>query len=275
MATTVDLGKVRPVWKGTWSGSTAYEVHDMVKVGVNSYICTVGHTSSGTFSNDSANWETLAVGAELPAQSGNAGKALVTDGTNLLWDVAAVPNGSAVYTSVGSHTFTVPSDVTQVFVSGCGGGGGSYSGGWGTGGGGAGATFRARVTGLTPGQNITVTVGGGGSSGGNGGASSFGSYVNLYGGTAGEDDANRSGSQGGNTGSLAGGVYGIIIQGGRSQHSDHSAAGTGKGGDSFFGHGDFDVDKSTAPTGYGAGARAGWGTSYRTSGKQGFILVEW
>jgi len=62
MATTVDLGKVRPVWKGTWSGSTAYEVHDMVKSGLDSYICTTGHTSSGTFSNDSANWDTLATG---------------------------------------------------------------------------------------------------------------------------------------------------------------------------------------------------------------------
>jgi len=62
MATTVDLGKVRPVWKGTWSSGTAYEVHDMVKSGLDSYICTTGHTSSGTFSNDSANWDTLATG---------------------------------------------------------------------------------------------------------------------------------------------------------------------------------------------------------------------
>jgi len=83
MATTVDLGKVRPVWKGTWSGSTAYEVHDMVKEGVNSYICTTAHTSSGTFSSDSANWDDLAQGAELPLQSGNAGKVLKTDGSSL------------------------------------------------------------------------------------------------------------------------------------------------------------------------------------------------
>jgi len=88
MATTVDLGKVRPVWKGTWSSGTAYEVHDMVKEGVNSYICTTAHTSSGTFSNDSANWDNLAVGAEIPSQTGNSGLALKTDGTNLSWGTA-------------------------------------------------------------------------------------------------------------------------------------------------------------------------------------------
>jgi len=82
---TIDLGKIKPVWKGTWAGSTAYEKNDMVVQGVNSYICTTAHTSSGTFSSDTANWDVMAYGAELPAQSGNAGKALLTDGTNLEW----------------------------------------------------------------------------------------------------------------------------------------------------------------------------------------------
>jgi len=85
---TIDLGKIKPVWKGTWTGSTAYEKNDMVLEGVNSYICTAAHTSSGTFSSDSANWDVMAYGAELPAQSGNAGLALKTDGTNLSWGTA-------------------------------------------------------------------------------------------------------------------------------------------------------------------------------------------
>lgn len=99
MATTVDLGKVRPVWKGAWSSSTAYEVHDMVKNGVHSYICTTGHTSSSTFSSDSANWDDLAQGAELPLQTGNAGKVLKTDGAGTLsWgasdDASALTQGT-------------------------------------------------------------------------------------------------------------------------------------------------------------------------------------
>ena len=82
---TIDLGKIKPIWKGDWAGSTAYEKNDMVLNGVNSYICTTAHTSSGTFSSDTANWDVMAYGAELPAQSGQAGKALETDGTNLSW----------------------------------------------------------------------------------------------------------------------------------------------------------------------------------------------
>ena len=85
---TIDLGKIKPVWKGDWAGSTAYEKNDMVLNGVNSYICKTAHTSSGTFSSDTANWDVMAYGAELPAQSGQAGNALKTDGTNLSWGAA-------------------------------------------------------------------------------------------------------------------------------------------------------------------------------------------
>jgi len=82
----IDLGKIRPVWKGSWTANTAYEQHDMVKHGVNSYICTTAHTSGSSFS--SSNWDDLAQGADIPAQAGNAGYALKTDGTNLSWGLA-------------------------------------------------------------------------------------------------------------------------------------------------------------------------------------------
>lgn len=83
---TVDLGKLKPVWKGTWAGSTSYEKDDMVQEGVNSYICTTAHTSdASTFSNDSANWDTMATGANIPTQTGNSGKVLKTDGSSLSW----------------------------------------------------------------------------------------------------------------------------------------------------------------------------------------------
>jgi len=79
----------------------------MVKEGVNSYICTTAHTSSGTFSSDSANWDDLAQGAELPLQSGNAGKVLKTDGSSLSWD-----DGGKVlqttYHTMGVATISVP-----------------------------------------------------------------------------------------------------------------------------------------------------------------------
>jgi hypothetical protein len=87
MATQVDLGKIRPVWKGDWAASTAYEQNDMVKEGVDSYICTAAHTSGSTFSD--TNWDILALGAEMPDQTGNAGEFLTTNGTSMTW--AALP----------------------------------------------------------------------------------------------------------------------------------------------------------------------------------------
>jgi hypothetical protein len=106
MATQVDLGKIRPVWKGDWAASTAYEQNDMVKVGVDSYICTAAHTSGSTFAD--TNWDTLAVGAELPSQTGYAGKVLTTDGSTLSWGQGGgvVQVKSFTWTNQGSFTQT-------------------------------------------------------------------------------------------------------------------------------------------------------------------------
>lgn len=99
--------------------------------------------------------------------------------------------GTGVRTFTTSGAFVVPSGVTQVEVELWGGGSGTFPsspsmpGGGGSGGGYA----RKRVTGLTPGQSVEVTVGRGGdaglTNGGNpsgGGSSSFGSYVSATGG---------------------------------------------------------------------------------------------
>jgi hypothetical protein len=110
--------------------------------------------------------------------------------------------GIQIFNSVG--TFIVPAGVTTVYVTMCGGGGGggdyygSYDGG---NGGNADVVFMQAVQ-VTPGQNISVTIGAGGSAGGNGdsgisgatgGTSSFGSYVSCFGGdrgTAASSDSN-------------------------------------------------------------------------------------
>jgi len=83
---TVNLGRVKMKWRGEWAGSTAYAKDDIVRHGTDTYVATTAHTSHATtFSNDSANWDTMAQGADIPSQSGNAGKALVTDGSNISW----------------------------------------------------------------------------------------------------------------------------------------------------------------------------------------------
>jgi len=49
-------------------------------------VCVQAHTNQAVNTNgNNAYWEIIASGANLPGQTGNAGKALKTDGTNLSW----------------------------------------------------------------------------------------------------------------------------------------------------------------------------------------------
>jgi len=117
--------------------------------------------------------------------------------------VASVADNAIIYFMAGvddkTYTFTVPSGVTSCIVTCVGGGGGGatgektvdsmtlseyLSGGAGD------VAYRRAVTGLTPGQEITVTVGRGGNgchpyktdNATAGNASSFGAYVSASGG---------------------------------------------------------------------------------------------
>lgn len=73
------------VWQGTWSTGTEYAIDDVVIEGVSSYVCIQAHTAGATFSGDSAKWDAIAVGANVPDQTGNSGKVLKTDGSTLEW----------------------------------------------------------------------------------------------------------------------------------------------------------------------------------------------
>ena len=161
---------------------------------------------------------TSAVQVVAPGTSGNI---LTSNGTT--WTSAAAPSGYAgpsVQVFSSSGTFTVPTGITRVKISIAGGGGGSGgaraaagpdAGAIATGGrGGSGLGGTAWVTGLTPGNNITVTVGAAGTAGssapgagGTGGTSSFGTLVTATGGAGGgaitaNEGQNLTGSTGAN-----------------------------------------------------------------------------
>ena len=100
--------------------------------------------------------------------------------------------GSGVQSFTSSGTFTVPTGVSQVEVEVWGAGSGSFASAAGaaSGGGSGGGYAKKRIIGLTPGQQITATVGTGGGPGAvggasptPGGASSFGSLVSATGGS--------------------------------------------------------------------------------------------
>jgi len=153
---------------------------------------------------------------------------------------AGLPGPRAeVFTSSG--TFTVPAGVTAVKVTVVGGGGGGK--GWaansyyGANGGGAGGVAIKWITGLTPGNTETVTIGAGGTGGAastntsghgsDGGTSSFGSHCSATGGVGGQYYNNSSYT---NSGVGSGGD--ININGGKGGNSGYgtSSGGANSGG---------------------------------------------
>lgn len=201
---------------------------------------------------------------------------------NAITHKLSVLKGKQLFASSG--IFVVPEGATKVWVSLAGGGGGGgggrrfedewdydlYTGG---GGGGGDAKIAYPVTGLTPGQSITVTVGAGGYGGGiggyggAGGTSSFGAYVSCPGGGGGCRGHYDSGNY--YYGGAAGGPGGSSGQLGVKNMTADFYSNSNCGGGCIFGAG----SGSGAGGHYGGG---GAGTSdYGGTGASGFVLVEW
>ena len=118
---TIQLGKIKQVWRGTWtaSPSPAYSVDDLVAytdtVGglqnTSTYIAvsTPGSNAPASGGSIHSAWNLVAQGVpdRLPSQSGNSGKFLKTDGSALSFDQAgkilniyhAVKSGKQTFSS--------------------------------------------------------------------------------------------------------------------------------------------------------------------------------
>jgi hypothetical protein len=170
-------------------------------------------------------------------------------------------NGQQVFTSDG--TFTVPDGITQVDVLVVGGGGagsGSTSGG-----GGAGGLVWETNYSVTPGDNISVTVGAGGSggppesAGTNGENSSFGSIVAQGGGHGAVGNSNNANTQPAGSGGSGGGAM--------RYQSNYETYGTGASGEGYNGG---DVSGTSDATAGGGGA-GGVGSSVASDAGDGGI----
>ena len=88
---TIDLGKIKQVFRGTYNNATAYVPDDLVvfsDTGITStYICTTATTGNNPSSGGTAhaNWAYIAKGVvdPVPSQSGQSGKFLTTNGSSL------------------------------------------------------------------------------------------------------------------------------------------------------------------------------------------------
>jgi hypothetical protein len=129
--------------------------------------------------------------------------------------VKALTPNKQIFTASG--TFTIPAGVTAVkltVVGGGGGGGGATAAGNGSGGGSGGIGIKW-LTGLTPGNTLTITVG------------ASGTGVSAANGTAGGASSVASGTQTITTISANGGAIGLVGAGALAGSSVPAAAGTG------------------------------------------------
>ena len=93
---TIDLGKIKQVWRGTYNNGTAYTVDDLVAYTdgtiTSTYICVANSTGNAPSSGGTAHasWNYVAKGVvdPIPSQSGNSGKFLKTNGSALSFDTA-------------------------------------------------------------------------------------------------------------------------------------------------------------------------------------------
>jgi hypothetical protein len=195
--------------------------------------------------------------------------------------------GSGTSTFNASGSFVVPAGVSQVEVEVWGAGAGSYASvaGGPSGGGAAGGYARKRVTGLTPGQLVAVTIGSGGQAGTVGGAaptgggsSSFGAFVSATGGAL-NYLASAAAPQHGGTpaGTGVGGDVNLVGSAGQAGVNNQG----GMGGGAPMG-GAQNSGTTGGPGVFPGGGAAGAGTGadgvtlYNgAAGAGGFVVVRW
>lgn len=194
----VDTSSSPPVWKIRNANNSAW-----ITVGVldptNFQVGGVSPIANGGTGQTTA---AAAIAALLPSQTGNADKALVTDGASLLWSVITSSSFTKYTFAAGSgtgstrtHTWIKPSSGTTAIVLIWGGGGAGGADNSDGGGGGAGSNCGFGLFPLSElGATETITIGDGGEgTSSDGGAdagtnSTFGSLVTSYGGIGGNDD---------------------------------------------------------------------------------------
>jgi hypothetical protein len=103
MAQLIDLGKLRFYWAGEYSGSTVYEVNDVVKYGGNVYVYTNTTSASGNLPTATDYWALMISGLKFEGEYNDATSYQVGDG---------VAYGGIVYIAVADTTGNEPPNVT-------------------------------------------------------------------------------------------------------------------------------------------------------------------
>ena len=303
---TVNLGRIKPVFRGAYSGSTAYVIDDIVTHGNESFICIQAHGAGTQATSVTAYWTKLAAKGgdvtQLTTQgdivyrdasgvarlaAGTSGQFLKTLGTgaNPAWaDAGGGLQSLQTFSSNGTYTKPAGINKIKVYVTGGGAGGSGAADNTDFGGGGGAGGTAIEVLDATSINTVTVTVGAGGAAvtgdhhGNAGATSSFGSYNSASGGGVGRH---------GNAGSCIGGIGGtatggnINITGGAGHGGDDGGNNHmtgGSGGASFWTGGGRGGAGSSSYLGtdgiMGSGGGGGANGNASNAGGTGFVLVE-
>jgi hypothetical protein len=207
----------------------------------------------------------------------------------------AIKRTRVTFTSTGAFSWPIPANVRAVKISawGGGGGGGHATNPSGASGGGSGAYFELNVV-VTPGQNITGSVGAGGAAGtsgvngGNGGNTTVtvnGTTYTAGGGFRGTNSAASTSQNSSSGGSVTGAVdiarVGFVSQGGQQGYTGAailyyggkggSAPNGGDGGNGGTSQGNPGLE----PGGGGAGAGANGSSNNGSAGARGEVWIEY
>lgn len=214
------------------------------------------------------------------ASVGTSGQVLTSNGAGALPSFQAVGvGGGTEYKTSGSGTWTIPAGVTTVTVTvlggGASGGRGAYAN---TGGGGAGGLAIKTLTGLTPGNTLSYTVGSGALNSNTASTVSSGTQtISTITGGAGSQPGDAS-ATGGNGGSASGGDLNLPGEKGFNNDGNTTELGA-SGGNSPLGWGFGGRADTSTGTGYGAGGpgtnNGGTGTPQNKAGSGGLIIFQY
>ena len=192
--------------------------------------------------------------------------------------VETFPVGQTAYTTAGTFTFTVPTNVTSISAVCVGGGGGGAGGETGRDDGvqgGAGGALCYGTIPVTPGESLTITVGAGGNGGSSGGNGTAGGTTTISRGATNLITAG-GGSRGleRSTGTVNGGTRSVDASvtnsgGGNGGNSGGNSTNTGSGGGGGGGYSGNGGNGGTTGNG-SAGAGGGGGGGGATSSGQGY-----
>ena len=136
---TVNLGRIKPVFRGAYSGSTAYVVDDIVTSGGSSYICIQAHGAGTQAVTQTAYWSVLAsTGTDISTTLTTSGDILFRDGSGLqrlakgtasqtlqmdgsaafpTWTTVAAPSSDCVKLGAGTITESAAGSVDGFFTT--------------------------------------------------------------------------------------------------------------------------------------------------------------